>query len=139
MGRMPVLGLQGKWENRFDIPSTSKLRAVPQRQGSQSLYSYEAKSELGLESRPLGAFSHPNPSGFILDSATCLPSLQQTTKLTRPQTLAFPGPQAGGWQWSASLWKVISCRPRCPLAPPPDAQTALPPSSPHTLFLMLCT
>lgn len=80
MGRMPVLGLQGKWEGGFDLPSAVLLRAVPQRQkqrNSHYLHSHEAQSELELESTPRGAFSHSSPSGFILDSATCLLSLWQ--------------------------------------------------------------
>lgn len=81
---MPVLGLQGKWEGGADIPCTVQLRAISQSQkqgSSHYLHSEETQSELGLESRPWGAFSHSSPSGFILNSATCLPLQQREQKL----------------------------------------------------------
>lgn len=137
---MPALGLQGRWENRFDIPSTAQLRAVPQRQMQDNrhyLYSYEAQSELGLESRPLGALSLSAP----LDSFWTLPPVfrlcstresRSTTKLTHE---AWPPRQEDdGGQLPFGKW-LVSCRPWCPLAPPPDAQTALPlptPQATHT-------
>lgn len=91
------------------------LRAAPQRQrrgGSHYLHSYEAQSELGLESRPPGAFSHSSPSGFVLDSATCLPSLcsrregRSTRQLTGPQRLA-PGQEEGSGQLPFGRWLAV--------------------------------
>lgn len=134
MGRIPALGLQGKWEGGFDLPSAVLLRAVPQRQkqrNSHYLHSHEAQSELELESTPRGLLVTPAP----LDSFWTLPPVFRLCGRERVETQTSP-PGLRGWQEDGSgqlpfgNWLAMATM---HLAPPPDAQTALPLSS-HTHF-----